>query len=284
MGNCIEIKNASKKYKNFSLNDISFSVPTGTVMGFIGENGAGKTTTLRALLGLTRIDSGSITVLGESSSELSVGAKEKIGVVFDTPPFPPALNAKQLDKVLSGIYKTWDSKLFFDYLSRFELPFDKKIKSFSRGMGMRFSIAAALAHHPELLVLDEPTGGLDPVVRSGIIDIFREFMNDDNHTILISTHITSDLDRLADYICFIHKGSIVFTESREEMLDKYRVLKCGEEQLRLIDKEDIIGIRDGRFSCEVLIDKADKYTDIPSDVPTIDEIMVYYVSKEADNK
>ena len=280
MENCIEINSVSKRYKSFALDNVSLCVPYGSVMGFIGENGAGKSTTIKALLGLIKIDSGSITVMGENASELSNATKEKIGVVFDTPPFPPSLTPKQLDKVQRGIYKTWDSEKFFDYIKRFELPDDKKIKSFSRGMGMRLSISAALAHSPELLVLDEPTGGLDPVVRAGIIDIFREFMLDEKHTILISTHITSDLDRLADYICFIHKGKVIFTEERDEMHDKYRILNCTDEQLALIDKEDIIGIRKGRFSSEVLTAAADKYPDIASDVPTIDEIMVYFVGNE----
>ena len=200
MENCIELKNVTRKYNKFALNNVSFTVPTGSVMGFIGENGAGKSTTIKALLGLIRPDSGSITVLGEDAQSLSPETKEKIGVVFDSLTFPKELNTKQLDKVLSGIYKQWDSDIFFAYLSHFELPTNKKLKTFSRGMEMRLSIAAALSHDPQLLVLDEPTGGLDPVMRSEILDLFLEFMQDESHSILMSTHITSDLEHIADYI------------------------------------------------------------------------------------
>ena len=281
MENSIEIKNLSKNYKSFSLKDVSFNVPKGTVVGFVGENGAGKSTTLKAILGLTRPDGGTITVLGEDSTALSTELKEKIGVVFDTITFPPELTAKKLEKVFSGIYKSWDREKFMEYMTRFELPLDKKIKSFSRGMEMRLSIAAALSHNPEILILDEPTGGLDPIMRSEILDIFLEFMQDENHTILMSTHITSDLDHIADYICFIHKGEIVFFEERNEMLQKYRVLKCTEEELPTIDKSDIVGMRKGRFCNEVLVSCGEKYSGFTSDSPSIEEIMVYYVKDNA---
>ena len=280
MENCIELKNITRSYNKFALKNVSFSVPTGSVMGFIGENGAGKSTTIKALLGLIRPDSGSITVLGEDAGNLSPETKEKIGVVFDSLTFPRELNAKQLDKVLSGIYKQWDSKTFFGYLTRFELPLNKKLKTFSRGMEMRLSIAAALSHDPQLLVLDEPTGGLDPVMRSEILDIFLEFMQDESHSILMSTHITSDLEHIADYITFIHKGEIVFTEERGEMLEKHRILKCTDEELAEIAKEDIIGMRKGRYSNEVLTASAEKYPHITADAPSIEEIMVYYVKDE----
>ncbi len=281
MENSIEIKNLSKNYKSFSLKDVSFNVPKGTVVGFVGENGAGKSTTLKAILGLTRPDGGTITVLGEDSTALSTELKEKIGVVFDTITFPPELTAKKLEKVFSGIYKSWDREKFMEYMTRFELPLDKKIKSFSRGMEMRLSIAAALSHNPEILILDEPTGGLDPIMRSEILDIFLEFMQDENHTILMSTHITSDLDHIADYICFIHKGEIVFFEERNEMLQKYRVLKCTEEELPTIEKSDIVGMRKGRFCNEVLVSCGEKYSGFTSDSPSIEEIMVYYVKDNA---
>ena len=280
MENCIELKNVTRKYNKFALKDVSFTVPTGSVMGFIGENGACKATTITALLGLIRPDSGSITVLGEDAQSLSPETKEKIGVVFDSLTFPKELNAKQLDKVLSGIYKQWDSDIFFAYLSHFELPTNKKLKTFSRGMEMRLSIAAALSHDPQLLVLDEPTGGLDPVMRSEILDLFLEFMQDESHSILMSTHITSDLEHIADYITFIHKGEIVFTEERGEMLEKHRILKCSDEQLAEIAKEDIIGMRTGRYSNEVLTVSAEKYPHITADAPSIEEIMVYYVKDE----
>lgn len=277
MDNCIEVKNITRNYPQFSLKNVSFNVPRGSVVGFIGENGAGKSTTIRAILGLLKKGEGTITVLGENADELSPATKEKIGVVFDGLSFPENLTVRQLDKVMRGIYKTWDSKCFFGYMTKFGLPLNKKFKSFSRGMVMRLSIAAALSHDTQLLVLDEPTSGLDPVMRSEILDIFLDFMQDENHSILISTHITGDLDHIADYICFIHKGEIVFTEERNEMLEKHRILKCTDEQLAAIDKADIIGMRKGKYQNEVLTTNAAKYPDIPADAPTIDEIMVFYV-------
>ncbi len=279
MENCIEVKGVCKNYPQFSLKDVSFTVPCGSVVGFIGENGAGKSTSIKAILGLIKPDGGEITVLGENSLKLTAEAKEKIGVVFDGLTFPENLTVKQLDKVMSGIYKTWSSEKFFGFMSKFELPLNKKFKTFSRGMVMRLSIAAALSHATELLVLDEPTSGLDPVMRAEILDIFLDFMQDETHSILISTHITSDLEHIADYICFIHKGEIIFTEERNEMLEKHRILKCTEEQLAKIDKSDIIGLRKGRFQNEVLTTKAEKYPDIPADAPTIEEIMVFYVKE-----
>ena len=280
MENVIEINGLTKKYQKFTLDNITLSVPTGSVMGFIGANGAGKSTTIKAILGLYKRDGGEVKVFGEDSEKLSNETREKIGVVFDTMPFPKNLTVTMLDKVFSGIYKSWDSEKFFGYITRFELPLKKKLSSFSRGMEMRLSIAAAMSHNPSLLVLDEPTGGLDPVMRSEILDIFLEFMQDETHSILISTHITSDLEHIADYICFINKGKIVFTEERNEMLEKYRVLKCTEEDLQAMDKADIIGMRKGRYSNEVLTMNADKYPSMTADKPTIEEIMVYYVKEQ----
>lgn len=280
MENSIEIKNLTCVYPKFTLEDISLTVPCGTVMGLIGENGAGKSTTIKAILGLLKPKSGSVTVLGEDSGSMSYAVKEQIGVVFDEMPFPDNLTAKQLDKVLSGIFKAWDSRTFYSYLGKFDLPVDKKLKGFSRGMQMRISIAAALSHNPRLLVLDEPTGGLDPVMRSEILDILLEFMQDESHSILISTHITSDLEHIADYISFIHCGRLVFTQERNEMTEQHRILKCSDEELARIDPTDIIGMRKGRYSNEVLTKAAEKYPDITQDVPSIDEIMVYYVKEK----
>lgn len=280
MENSIEIKGLCRKYPQFQLKDISFNVPCGTVMGFIGENGAGKSTTIKAILGLLNKGEGSIKVLGEDAADLSPAVKEKIGIVFDGLSFPETLNAVQLDKVMAGLYKTWSSEVFFGYLKRFDLPLKKKFKGFSRGMQMRLSIAAALSHDPQLLVLDEPTSGLDPVMRSEILDIFLEFMQDETHSILLSTHITSDLEHIADYITFIHKGELIFTQERNEMRDKYRILKCTPEDVERMDKADIIGMKKTRFTVEVLTDAADKYPDIVADIPSIEDIMVYYVKEQ----
>lgn len=277
MENCIEVRNITRSYPQFSLKNVTFNVPCGSVVGFIGENGAGKSTTIKAILGLLKKGGGSITVLGENADELTPATKEKIGVVFDGLSFPENLTVKQLDKVMRGIYKTWSSERFFGYMTKFELPFDKKFKSFSRGMVMRLSIAAAMSHDTQLLILDEPTSGLDPVMRSEILDIFLDFMQDETHSILMSTHITSDLEHIADYICFIHKGEIIFTEERNEMMERHRILKCTDEQLNAIDKADIIGMRKGKFQNEVLTTNAHKYPDIPADAPSIEEIMVFYV-------
>ncbi len=280
MKNSIEIKNLTCKYPQFTLDGISFDIPCGSVMGLIGENGAGKSTLIKAVLGLLRPVSGSITVLGENSTKLTDTVKEKIGAVFDEMPFPKELNAKQLNKVLAGIFTCWDDDMFRSYMERFGLPLNKKIGSFSRGMQMRLSFAAALSHAPQLLVLDEPTGGIDPVMRSELLDLLLEFMQDETHSILISTHITSDLEHIADYIGFIHKGKLVFCEERNELKEKHRILKCTDEQLSQIDPSDIIGKRDGKFSHEILTAAYEKYPNIAQDIPDIDELMVYYVKDE----
>lgn len=284
MTNSIEIKGMTCRYPSFALEDIDLTVPCGTVMGLIGENGAGKSTLIKAILGLIRPEKGSITVLGEDSTHLSSAAKSRIGVVFDELPFPKELNPKQLNKVLSGIFQNWQSEKFHGYLSGFGLPDNKNLGSFSRGMQMRLSLAAALSHDPQLLVLDEPTGGLDPVVRSEILDLLLDFMQDETHSILISTHITSDLEHIADYIGFIHQGHIKFCEERNELKEKHRILKCTSEQLELIDPADIIGERVGKYTHEVLTTAFKKYPDIAQDIPSIDELMVYYVKDEVSDK
>ena len=276
----LEMKNITKTFPGVkALDNVNLKVEEGEIHALVGENGAGKSTSIKAILGLIKPDGGEITVLGENSLKLAADTKEKIGVVFDGLTFPENLTAKQLDKVMRGIYKTWNSEKFFGLIGKFELPFDKKFKTFSRGMEMRLMIAAALSHGTELLILDEPTSGLDPVMRAEILDIFLEFMQDETHSILMSTHITSDLEHIADYICFIHKGEMIFTEERNEMLEKHRILKCTDEQLDKIDKSDIIGLRKGRFQNEVLTANAEKYPDIPADAPTIEEIMVFYVKE-----
>ena len=232
--NAIEISNLTKKYDGFTLDNISFCVPKGSIMGFIGQNGAGKSTTIKAILNIIKTDGGQISLLGMDHLKDEIAAKEQIAAVFDECPFHDSFKAKQLSIMFKGLYANWDEELFYNYLDRFNLPRNKKIGKFSKGMKMKIQIATALSHGAKLLIMDEATTGLDPVVRNEILDIFREYLQDEENSILMSSHITSDLDRLADYICFVHKGKVVFTEERNELIKQnpdYGVIVCRCEEI-----------------------------------------------------
>ncbi len=257
--NAIEVKNLTKNYKNFSVNKISFNVPMGSIMGFVGENGAGKTTTIKAILDLIHTDGGEITVLGEDSGKLSRELKARIGVVFDGSSLHDNLKAADIDTVMKNIYTNWDSQCYFDYMKRFELPLDKHLKEFSRGMKMKLSIAIALSHHSKLLILDEATSGLDPMVRDEILDIFLEFIQDEEHTILLSSHIISDIEKIADYVTFIHKGKIVFSESKDDLIYQYGIIHCRREDVAQVDSSYIVGIRENSFGADVMIRNKDEF-------------------------
>ena len=279
MNYAVEIKNLSKQFTGFTLEDVSLAVPGGAIMGLIGENGAGKSTTIKCLLGLLRPDSGSISVLGGSPSDPAV--REWIGVVLDECPFHGGLTAQQVGKIMAREYKAWHPELYEDYLKKFDLPKNLFIKDFSKGMKMKLSIAAALAHHPKLLILDEPTSGLDPVVRSELLDEFMEFIKDEEHSILLSSHITSDLERVADYITYLHKGKVTLTGEKDALLEEHGRLVCTSAELERVDKACLVGVREGRFGCEALIrNKADfqrRYPDLAVDPVTLEEIMVFTV-------
>ena len=281
MENSIEIRDLTCRYPSFALEGINLEVPCGTVLGLIGENGAGKSTLIKAVLGLIRPENGSIAVLGEDSTKLTPALKEDIGVVFDELPFPREMTAKQLDRVLGGIFTSWDSKVFRGYLDRFGLPDGKKFSSFSRGMQMRLSLAAAMSHSPRLLVLDEPTGGLDPVIRSEILDMLLEFIQDESHSILISTHITSDLEKIADYVTFLHAGKLLLTKPKDELLWKYGVLRCGEEQFQKLDGSEVLAWQKKDYSYDVLVPDREellrRYPEAVVDRATMDEILLLYV-------
>lgn len=275
----IEVKNLTKNYKNFSLNQISFVVPKGCIMGFVGENGAGKTTTIKAVLDLIHPDGGEISILGESSRQLSRGLKAQIGVVFDGSNLHDSLTASEVNLVLKNIYPNWDEKSYHEYMSRFELPLDKRLKEFSRGMKMKLSIGIALSHQSKLLILDEATSGLDPMVRNEILDIFLEFIQDEEHTILLSSHIISDIEKIADYVTFIHKGNIVFSENKDELIYQYGVVHCRKEEVSGLDRGYIVGIRENSFGVEVMIRNKDafqkRYHQYPVERTTIEEIMLF---------
>lgn len=275
----IAIRNLTKRYKDFTLDNISFNVPKGTIMGFVGENGAGKTTTIKAILNLIHTDAGEITVLGYDSKRLPPEVKAKIGVVLDGSNIHDNLTARDTNLIMKNIYPNWDESCFMKYLNRFKLPEKKTIKEFSRGMKMKLSISIALSHNSQLLILDEPTSGLDPMVRDEILDIFLEFIQNEEHTILLSSHIISDIEKIADYVTFIHEGRIVFSESKDNLIYQYGLLHCRKEEVNDIDKAYIAGIRESSFGAEVMIRNRDefqrKYKGYNLDKTSLEEIMLF---------
>ena len=284
MQNALEVHSLNKSFDRFALKDVSFTLPRGAVMGFIGENGAGKTTTIKAVLGLIRKDSGDISVLGGSIEDASIRAK--IGVVFDDLHLHKTLRIRQAEKIFPHLYEDWDADLFAEYLNRFNLDAEKKIKDLSRGMRMKLSIALALSHHPELLILDEPTAGLDPVVRDEVLEIFQDFMQDENHAILFSSHITSDIDKIADYLTFIHDGEILFSVTTDELLGEAGILKCSAEETDALDaeREGLLRIRKNQFGCEVLIRNKEQFRmrhpEAVIDSVTTEALMLFYARGE----
>ncbi len=283
-GNALAVNDLTKKYRDFVLDHVSFSVPSGTIVGLIGENGAGKSTTINAILGLIKKDSGNIEIFGKSDTQAAESIRNQIGVVFDGNSYPDVLSARKLNRILSKIYQTWDEHKFFSLLEKMSLPADKKIKQFSKGMKMKLSIAAALSHDSRLLILDEATSGLDPVVRDDILDLFLDFVQDENHSILVSSHITSDLEKAADYIVFIHKGKVVFCKSKDELRYQYGIIRCGSAQFDAIDKDEVIACRKQDYEWDDLVadrEKAQKkYPKAVIDPASIDEIMLLYVKGE----
>lgn len=277
----INVKGLTKNYQNFSLNNIDLVVPKGYIVGLIGENGAGKSTTIKSILNIINKDCGSIEVLGLDHSKHELEIKQQIGIVFDESHFPDQLKAKDINTIMKNIYQNWDTTLFNNYLKQFKLPDNQIIKEFSRGMKMKLSLATALSHHPKLLILDEPTSGLDPIVRNEILDIFLDFIQDEEHSILISSHITSDLEKVADYITFIHDGNIIFSESKDTLLNDYAIIKCREQELAQIDPADIIHSKKSRQTYEVLVKNKRKmeikYRNLILDQPSIEDLMLIYI-------
>lgn len=266
------------------MDKISFSIPSGTIVGLIGENGAGKSTTINAILNLIKKDGGEIKVLGKEMTDSDTGMRNEIGVVFDGNNFYDTLTPRKIGNIMAKVYSNWDMSCFEDYLKRFQLPVSKEIKQFSKGMKMKFTIAVALSHNPRLLILDEATSGLDPIVRDEVLDIFLDFVQDETHAVLVSSHITSDLEKIADYITFIHKGKLIFSLSKDELIYNYGIIKCGREQFMKMESDDIITYRKKDYEYEILVsDKTKmerKYKNCLMNDVTIDDIMLLYVKGE----
>ena len=283
MDTILQVENLTKQYPDFLLDHVTFSVPKGTIMGLIGENGAGKSTTINAILDLIRKDEGTINFWGQELSA-SKQLKEDIGVVFDGINFYETLTPAKVGKIGRTAYRQWDTRLYQNYLKRFQLPMDKEIKSLSKGMKMKLCIAFALSHKPKLLILDEATSGLDPVMRDDILDVFLDFVQDENHSILMSSHITTDLEKVADYITFIHQGKVLFCKTKDELRYHYGIIRCGAALFDQLDKKEVLAYRKDDYQWNVLVadkDKArKKYKNAVVDDATIDDILLLYVKGE----
>ena len=282
--NAIEIRELTKRYDGFMLDRVSFDVPKGSIMGFIGQNGAGKTTTIRCLLNITNADAGEIRLLGMDHIKDEFAIKERIAVVFDELPFHELFTARDMARIFRGIYREWSDETYQQYLERFQLPQRKKISQFSKGMKMKLQIACALSHNAELLVMDEATTGLDPVVRSEILDIFLEYLQNENHSILMSSHITSDLEKIADSVTFIDRGRLLLTGYKDDVLANHGLMKCSKDDYAQIDRADYISARLSDFGAEIMVPDrkaaARKYSGLLIEPTMLEEIMVYYVSRE----
>ena len=278
----IELKNVKKDYGDFVLDNVSFSVPTGSVCGFIGQNGAGKTTTIQIILDAIKRDGGEVYVFGKNINDGMAELKEDIGVVFDEMGFHDFLTPKQINTVMKNIYKNWDEDAFFDYLKKFSLPAKKECGKFSRGMRMKLQIATAMSHKARLLIMDEPTSGLDPIVRNEIIQIFREFVIEEDHSILLSSHITTDLEKIADEVVFIDAGRIVLSGNKDEIIEKHGILRCKKDEVKEISDSLIVDVDMSSMGAEILVnDKkaASKlYPGMVIDEAGLEQIMIHYVN------
>lgn len=285
MENILEINNLTKNFKNFSLKNINFNLPKGYIMGFIGPNGAGKTTTIKLIMNLLKKDDGEIKVFGLDNIKNEYEIKNRIGFVYDQNYYYEELTINEMKKIIAPFYTKWDDNMFHKYLKEFALPEKQKIKELSKGMKMKFSLAIALSHNAELLIMDEPTSGLDPVVRNQFLDILSDIIQDENKGVLFSTHITSDLDKIADFVTFINDGEIILSMTKDEILDNYGIVKGSRDLLQTERKENFIGIRENRYGFEALVADRNKARRVFGDrviieKPTLEDILIFHTDRE----
>lgn len=278
--NAIEINNVNKSFGKFSMTDINLELPTGCIMGLVGKNGAGKTTLIKLILGIVKADSGDITVLGCDIRKHFKYTKQYIGYVPDCGMFDENYTLVKVNKLMSGVYREWQEKLFIEYAKKFSLPLDQKIKEFSKGMVAKLSIMTAICHGAKLLIMDEPASGLDPVARDEIINILFEFTREEDCSVLISSHIVSDLERLCDYICLIDKGQIKFVEEKDEILEKYVLCSCTIEQYNEIPKEAVISVENTNYSLKLLLDKSKlNGIKLETEKTTLEDVMIHMIKE-----
>ena len=282
--NVLEIRELSKDYGDFVLDRVSFALPRGVIMGLIGENGAGKSTTINCILNETQKSDGQVLIFGKDHIADEIEIKDKLGVVFDENHFPDIFTPEEIGKFMCGIYSGWDWQLYHQHLEKFELPENKKIKDFSKGMKVKLAFAVALSHNAELLILDEATSGLDPIIRDDVLDMLIDFVQNEKHSVLVSSHITSDLEKVADYITFIHKGKLVFSHEKDDLIDNYGIANCKAAVFDAMDKSQIIAYRKEDYQYKVLVRNRHTITKKNPDVivgpATIEEIMLFYVKGE----
>lgn len=278
--NVIEIKNLIKDYGKFKLGPLNLSIPKGSIVGYIGENGAGKTTTLKLILGLRHLDAGQIEIFGKTLKEQGSQVMNRIGVVFDDLHFPEEMTVKEVARLCKMTFDTWQESEFYRYLKKFYIFENQKVGKLSRGMKMQVSLATALSHQADLLILDEPTSGLDPVVRDEILDILMDFIQDENHTVFISSHILSDLEKVADYIALLHEGKLVFMEEKDRLLESYGLCSVDEETLEALDPAAIVGRRKTAFGQNLLVKRDLMPNGMEMSKPRIEDIMVYIIKGE----
>ncbi len=276
----LQLSGLCKKYDGFSLDNVSFSLPYGCIMGFVGENGAGKSTTIKAVLNLIRRDQGEIQVFGKDNIQNELEIKEQIGVVFDSLNLPEMIRPLDVGRMMKSVYRQWDGAKYDQYLAQFQLPAKKLVKDLSRGMKMKLAIAVALSHSARLLLLDEATSGLDPIVRDEILDILLEFIQDESRGVLFSSHITGDLEKIADYVTFIHQGKILLSEPKDLLLEKYGVIRCTKEELAALDKSAVVGVRRHQFGVEALVEKKKISGVYTIDKASIEDIMLFIARGE----
>lgn len=280
--NALELRHVSRRLGDFELRDVNLTLPKGCILGLVGENGAGKSTTIRLLTGELRPDSGTVSVLdAEPGSPDFRSVKERLGVVLDDAWFPEILNARQVGTMMAMTYESWDAELYESYLARFALPRGKNFKDYSRGMRMKLAIAVALAHRPEVLLLDEATAGLDPIVRDEVLEIFREFSEAEDHAILISSHILSDLEKLCDYIAFLHQGKLLFCQEKDRLLETYGLFVGTRQQAEELAEDAVLAREDSGFGGVRAIVRRDAVPAcLPLEKPTVEDIILAMVRKE----
>ncbi len=280
----LEVINLTKNYQDFNLKQINIKLPTGKIIGLIGENGSGKTTTIKAILNLMTYDKGSIKIFGKDSINLTKKEREQIGIVLDDSFFSPILNVNDINKLMKDFYSNWNEKLYYDTIKKFKIPCNKPLKEFSSGMKMKIKVLCAIAHEPKLLILDEPTNGLDPIFRYEIIELFNNFVSNGENSILMTTHITSDLEHLADEIIFIDEGSIILDVPKDKIDNEYGIIELLEDDLTKIKKEDYLKCLKYKNECYILVNPKDefhkKYSKLDVRKPTLEEMMLMLVKGE----